>query len=170
MATNIQIKKLTDTQQRNDPMFATLEAVMSGIRARAYELFSCRDQGEASALNDWLQAEREFSWPSSELYEADGAYQLKVALPGYAADQVQVAVTPQEIIVRAVQERKDPDKSSKSGTMHWSEFRSAEVCRRIELPRGIDVNQTLATLQDGMLTIRAVQASAARKVPVSVAA
>jgi HSP20 family molecular chaperone IbpA len=53
----------------------------------------------------------------------------------------------------------------------WSEFRSNEIMRRIELPRAIDVERTTATLRNGLLTVTAPKAKDAAKTtkPVAVA-
>jgi HSP20 family molecular chaperone IbpA len=172
MASNIPVSKVSDAQPRTDPVFLAVDTLADSIRARAFELFAQRGFCDGFALEDWLRAEREFAWPAAELCEADRAYRLTMSLPGYTAEQVKVTVTPHEIIVSAAAERKTEDKSSKTETVRWSEFRSAEVCRRIELPLAIDVNQVTASLQDGVLTVKAAQVARAEKraVPIGVAA
>jgi HSP20 family molecular chaperone IbpA len=155
MSTNIEVKKLTGAEPRIDPVLSAVEVLMNNIRARAYELFSARGFDVGHALDDWLKAEREFAWPAAEFVEEDRAYQLKIALPGYTAEQVKVTVTPQEIIVSAAAEKEGEEKSKQDGAVQWSEFKSNEVCRRIELPNAIDTNEVKASLQDGMLTVRA---------------
>jgi HSP20 family molecular chaperone IbpA len=53
-----------------------------------------------------------------------------------------------------------------------SEFRSNQVCRRIELPNAIDTNQVTAALESGLLTVKAAkQAQAEVKIsPLAAAA
>ena len=174
MSTNVTVTKIADAKQRSEPVLASVDVLMQNIRQRAYELFSQRGFGDGFALEDWLRAEHEISWPAAELVEQDQAYQLKVALPGYSAGEIQVTVTPQEIIVNAASEKKrtsKPEEPSK-GTVRWSEFRSNQVCRRFEAPSTIDTNQVTASLQDGLLTVTAVKQGKAekKKVPVAAAA
>jgi HSP20 family protein len=172
MSTNVQIKKVADAQQRVDPVFSAVDRLMNSIRARAYEMFSRRGFNEGDALQDWLSAEREFAWPAAELAEEDRTYLLRMTLPGYSAEQVKVTVTPQEVIVTAAAEKKSGGKSTKSGAVQWSEFTSDEVCRRIELPNAIDTDQVTASLENGMLTVKAVQQARPEKrvVPIGAAA
>jgi HSP20 family molecular chaperone IbpA len=158
MATIIPVKKVSDSKDRTEPVFATAEALCQSIQKKAYDLFVRSGFSHGHALEDWLQAERELSWLAAELKEDEKSYQFDVALPGYAAGEVDVAVTPQEIIVNATSKKRGFKPTEQSpGTVRWSEFRSDQVCRRIDLANSIDVNQVSASLQDGMLTVRATK-------------
>ena len=174
MSTNVTVTKIADAKQRSEPVLASVDVLMQNIRQRAYELFSQRGFGDGFALEDWLRAEHEISWPAAELVEQDQAYQLKVALPGYSAGEIQVTAMPQEIIVNAASEKKGTSKPAEPSkeTVRWSEFRSNQVCRRFEAPSAIDTNQVTASLQDGLLTVTAVKQGKAekKKVPVAAAA
>jgi HSP20 family molecular chaperone IbpA len=163
MATIIPVKKILDPEDRAEPVFAVADALCRSIEKRAYDLFAQSGFSHGHALADWLQAEREQSWLAAELKEDEKCYQFAVALPGYAAGEVDVAVTPQEIIVSATSQKRGGSKPAEQskGTVRWSEFESDQVCRRIDLAGSIDVNQVTASLQDGMLIIKA--AKAARK-------
>jgi len=172
MSTNVTVKKIADVKQRNEPVLASVDALMQSIRERAYGLFSQRGFGDGFALEDWLKAEREISWPAAELVEEDKAYQLKVALPGYTAGEIEVTATPQEIIVEAASEKKGISKAQEpaKGTVRWSEFKSNQVCRRFEAPSTIDTNQVTASLQDGLLTVTAAKQSKEEKKTIPIAA
>jgi len=172
MSAIIQVKKLADAQLRTDPVFAAVDGFMNDIRARAYELFAQRGCGEGHAMEDWLKAEREFSWPAAELAEDGAAYQLRMALPGFSPEQIKVTVTPREIIVSAAAATRGSEKSRKPEAVQWSEFSSREVCRRVELPDAVDVAGVTAALKDGMLTVKAAKQapSAGQAVPNAVAA
>jgi HSP20 family molecular chaperone IbpA len=58
----------------------------------------------------------------------------------------------------------------KTGDVRWSEFRSSDVYRRIELPAPIDAGHVKATLKQGMLTVVAAKAAleVPKKSPVSI--
>jgi HSP20 family protein len=172
MLTNVAVKKVFDAKQRTEPVFAMADALLQSIRTRAYELFSQRGFNDGFALEDWFKAEHEISWPAAELVEEDQAYQLKVALPGYTAGEIEVTATPQEIIVSAASEKKGAAKSREpaKGTVRWSEFRSNQVCRRFEVPNIIDTNQVTASFEDGLLTVKAAKQGKAEKKTVPVAA
>ncbi len=172
MSTNVAVKRIADAKQRNEPALASVDVLMQSIRERAYELFSQRGFGEGFALEDWLKAEHEISWPAAELVEEDKAYQLKIALPGYTVGEIEVSATPQEIIVKAASEKRGASKAQEpaKGTVRWSEFKSNQTCRRFEAPSAIDTNQVTASLQDGLLTVRAAKQSKAEKKTIPIAA
>ena len=89
MSTTIAVQKIPDATQRTEPVFAAVDGLLNDIRSRAYELFAQRGLRERSALDDWLEAEREIAWPAAELVEDDAGYRLEVALPGYRPQEVE---------------------------------------------------------------------------------
>lgn len=158
------------TDERTLPAFAEAERMFEQIRRRAYELFSGRGYGAGRALDDWLTAEHEFNWPATELVERDQDFMLSVALPGFEPAEVSVTATPRALVVQAKSrsERKDEARKGEA-RIHWSEFTSADVCRRIEFAREIDVDKVSATLKNGMLRVVARKLERPSK-PVAVAA
>lgn len=167
------VQKVTKHDDRSLPIFREIESVLERIRARAFDLAAGRGFLAGRDLDDWLAAERAECWPSCELSERDGRLKLSVALPGYEAREIGVTATPAEIIVKAC---KAPDAGDQPGKtkaevacVHWSEFRSNDVYRRVELPAPIDAAKCSARLENGMLIIEAPRASAtAQPVAVSV--
>jgi HSP20 family molecular chaperone IbpA len=90
-------KHLVVTKKAGDPasegLFQSIDAAMESIRRRAYELFHARGGAPASDLDDWFKAERElFEVPPGEMGETANAFVVKVATPGFTADQLDVAV------------------------------------------------------------------------------
>ena len=72
-----------------------------------------------------------------------------------------------ELIVHSHLRREHKEKT---GDVRWSEFRSSDVYRRIELPAPIDAGHVKATLKQGMLTVVAAKAAleVPKKSPVSI--
>lgn len=165
----INLQRVT-TDDRTLPVFAEAEQMFERIRRRAYDLFSGRGFGEGAALDDWLRAEREFNWPATELVENAQEFVLSVQLPGFEPADIALTATPRALFVQAKMksERKDETKKGE-GTLHWSELRSADVCRRIELAKDIDVDKVSATLKNGVLRVVARKVERPAK-PVAVAA
>jgi HSP20 family molecular chaperone IbpA len=165
----LNVQKVPDAEDRSLPVFAELERLAERIRLQAYNLFARRGSGAGHALDDWLAAEREVCWPSAELAEREGEYAVKVALAGFEPSEIDVTATPREIIVRAA--HKHEKKSAADAKLQWSEFRSDEVFRRIELPAEVNVSKVAATLENGLLEIKAPKAeqkaAPAKKVAVS---
>lgn len=81
------------------------------IRQKAFGLFEQRGRAAGNDLDDWLTAEREmiFVLPS-ELMEEEFNIELRVAAPGFRADQLTVRASPGIIVVEgkaaSTQERK----------------------------------------------------------------
>lgn len=160
----LDVEKVPSVTERHLPIFKELNEVAEKIRVRAFNLFADRGFDAGNEVGDWLQAEREICWPSAELVEEDDEYEVKVALAGFDREDIKVTATPRELIVKA--ERSD--KQKKSGKedghkVHWSEFRSNRVYRRIPLPADIDVNKVEAEFEHGMLEIEAPKAKRASK-------
>lgn len=165
----INVQRLT-TEDQTLPAFAEAERLFEQIRNRAYQLASGRSFGAGRELDDWLAAEREFSWPATELVEREQDFVLSVALPGFEPAEVALTATPRSLVVqaRARSERKE-DARKGEARVHWSELRSADVCRRIEFARDLDVHRISATLKNGVLRVVARKQEQPSK-PVAVAA
>jgi HSP20 family protein len=166
---DVPVQKVAQPDDRRLPIFEEMDRLMARIRERAFGLSRERGFLPERALDDWLAAEREECWPSAELVERDKEFALSVALPGFEAGEVTVTATARELIVHAKHER---SRESKKGEQTvWSEFRSDDVYRRVELPRDIDVGTASASLQNGVLTVVARKLEKpARAVPVAAAA
>lgn len=168
----IALKKVLNPNDRSLPVFAEVERLMQDIGRRAAELCAIRGYGPGHALDDWLDAEREFCWPAAEMLEHEKDLLLSVALPGYEAAEIELTVTPRELIVHA-RRASEPagEAKEKDVTVRWSEFRNDDVYRRIELPTAVDVAHAKASLRNGLLKITAPKAKAVvTKIPIATAA
>ena len=169
---DIKVQRVADAEKKHTlPMFKEMETVLNRVRARAFEFFSGRGFGDGHALDDWLAAEREICWPAAELVEEEKAYTLSVAVPGFESADISVAATPHELIVHAKSkaEAKKEQEPKKGERLCWSEFRTNDVYRQIELPKDIDPESVTASLNKGLLKIAATK-KPARVVPITAAA
>jgi HSP20 family protein len=155
---DITIQKVAKPGDRTLPVFRETEELLQRIRARAFDVFSSRGFGDGHALDDWLAAEREICWPAGELVEGDTDFTLSVALSGFEPGDISVAATPRELIVHAKSKSERTEEPRKKGEIRWSEFRSNDVYRRVELPQDIDVEKVSATLKNGLLKVVAAKA------------
>jgi HSP20 family molecular chaperone IbpA len=152
----ITITRVSSLEDRTLPVFAEVEKLKQDIGRRASELFAARGCGEGHALDDWLQAEREVCWPATELVENARQFVCNVALPGYAAADIEVTVNPREIVVHADRRsHRGEEGDDKEARLCWSEFRAIDVYRRIELPAATEVDAVRAELHEGLLRITA---------------
>lgn len=139
------------------PIFEEIGKRFEDVRHRAFEFFQKRG-APGDPVDDWLKAEHEImGWPAAELIEKNGAYEADVALPGFEAKDVQVTVTPTEIVVHAFSKE---EKHREEKNVLWTEFGSRDLYRRLEAPEAIDMEKTTATIEKGMLRIVAPKAVA----------
>ncbi len=152
----VTVNKVPNQRDRSLPIFDELASLAERIRERAYELFCERGSDDGGDVDDWLTAEREICWPAAELDEDENEFELKVALAGFEPHDISVVANPRELIVKAehASERKDMNGEDEA-SVHWTEFRSESVYRRVELPSDIDVNRVEAKFKHGMLEIEA---------------
>ena len=170
---HIKVQKVSDPEKQTLPVFKEMESVLERIRARAFDMFSGRGAAGGHELDDWLAAEREICWPAGELVEQDKAFILSIALPGFEAGDISVTATPRALIVHAKSksESKKEEEAKKGEKVCWSEFRSNDVYRRVDLPNDVDVQSASASLDNGMLKIVATKAAKPeRVVPITSAA
>ncbi|SRR5579884_910240 len=165
---NVAVQKVENKNAKPVPLFQEIERQLEEVRRRAFGLFEKRGRELGHALEDWLKAEHEvMGWPAAELTETGSNYDLAMTLPGYEPKDVQVTVTPSEIIVHAQVETK---KKAEDVRCLWTEFRSNDVYRRFELPDAIDVDKVTASLDKGMLHITAAKMAKTQPKPVEVTA
>jgi len=171
---DVKVQKVDKTEDRTLPVFRQLEELFGRIQQRAFELFESRGFAAGHDLEDWIAAERELCGSATELAEQEKAYVLSVALPGFEPGQVSVTATPRELIVQAsakTERREESGKKKDEGKVLWSQMRSNDVYRRIELSEPIDVSKVSANLTNGLLKIVAEKAAkSVARIPVSAAA
>ena len=161
--TKLRVKKVEDSDDRSLPVFAEIDAWMERIRARAFDIFSSRDSDEGCALEDWLAAEKDLCWSAAELAEHNEDFLLKVALAGFDANEITVTASPWEIIVKAAH-TSTKETREKEPKIHWSEFRSSDAYRCVQLPQQIAVDAVTAEFDKGLLTITAPKDQAGAQV------
>lgn len=156
----VKLRKLPGLQHGGLAAVDEANRLLEQIRERAYALCADRGFSEGHALDDWLQAERAFGWPAAEFVENEKDYSLETALAGFEPSDVEVTVTPRDIVVSAkARTRQVKDVKRGGAVVHWSEFGSNDVYRRVELPSDVDVNGATATLTNGILRVVAPKAA-----------
>ena len=158
---HVAIQKIANIEDRSLPIFQETEQLLSRIRQRAFDLSIARGRRWASALQDWLDAERELSWQTAELAEREKDFVLSFALPGFDPAQVSVTATPRELIVHAKAQAAAESKPGEK--IVWSSLRTNDVYRQIELPGEIDIEKVSASLSNGLLKVVAAKLERAEK-------
>ena len=151
----ISISRVHRADDRTLPAFLETERVQQLLRERAFALFANRGACDGHALEDWLQAEHEIYPVPVNLTEYDKDCVVEIAVPGCEPSDVEVTVTPREMIVyaraRAETNRGAHDKREMTG--RWNSFDDTDVCRRIEFGTDINVSRVTAMLKQGTLKV-----------------
>lgn len=130
------------------------------IMRRAYEIFEGNGSLLGRDLDNWLQAEQEFLWrPALELSETDGEFLLEAALSGVDAKDIDIEVTPDDIVLKADVQHGHEEKK---GTVHYCEFEAGKMFRSIRLPKKINPDKVKAEFRNGLLRLTAEIAEEAR--------
>jgi len=158
---NVEVKKA-------DAVFDELDRMHQAIRQRAYNLFRNGGALWGTALRDWLTAEQELvSKPPVELRQKDNQFEVLVALSGIEAKDVDVQITPEDVLIQA----ETPHEHPAQGTVHVCEFGPGKVFRTIHFPEKVDPDSAKAEYKNGMLQVTAAiaRAAVAKKVEIKAA-
>jgi HSP20 family protein len=143
----------TLSTRKTESIFDEINKLHDRIMKRAYELFDGNGHVFGGDIDDWLQAERELVWkPAIELKEMGNEIHLQIATPGVDPKDINIEVTPDDILVRA--ETRHEHKEDK-GEVHMCEFASGNLFRSVHLPRKINPDRVKAEYKDGMLSLTA---------------
>jgi len=164
----VAINKVEGTEKPALPIFEEIGKRLEAIQRRAFDLFEKRGRELGHEMEDWMKAEHELlGWPAAELAEQDGAYKMEIALPGFAAKDVEVTATPTGVIVHAATHG---EKKTEKENVLWTEFGSNDVYRRFGVPAPIDVDKITANLENGLLRITAPKTAEVAKAQLKAAA
>ena len=156
---NVAVRKATSPSKETLPVFAELSKRFKEIQRRAFGYFEKRGRSAGNELGDWLNAEHEIlGWPKAQLAEGKDTFEIQLTLPGFEAKDVEVTATPEELIVHAVAET---EKKTEEDQVLWTELGSNELYRRFELPGTVALDKITATLDKGLLRIKAPKTATA---------
>ena len=108
-----------------------------------------------------------WSSPAIDMYQTDDEVVIRVALPGFKADEVQINVTGDVLSLRGEMKHED-DRKDKA--WHIREHRWSSFERSIALPTTVKANQASADFENGILTITLPKAEEVKPKTISVKA
>jgi HSP20 family protein len=98
-----------------------------------------------------------------ELTESDSSLTVRAEVPGFTAKELEINVEPRRLTVTGKRETKDETK--KGRTVH-SELCASEILRVVELPAEVDISNLIASLKDGILSIKMAKTATPKSVRV----
>jgi HSP20 family protein len=91
-----------------------------------------------------------FSMPAVDMYQTDDDVVVKVALPGFRAEDVQINITGDMLTLRGEMKREEEKKEK---AWYIREHRSGSFERTITLPTEVNADKANAEFENGILTI-----------------
>ncbi len=156
---------VTVPSRRVKTILDELDAMQRRVATRAFELFHRRGSGLGHELDDWLTAEQEETWtPPIDLREVDGQFVLKAAIAGVEPNQIDVRVTPDDLLIEADVHHEHVRPMEK---VVVCEFAHGKLFRRVHFPQHVDPDKVQATLKNGLLTVMAPIAEPSRAVEIT---
>ena len=122
---------------RRDPV--NLLPIFSGQMNQLFKSPFALDDGLSSALDS----------PSVSVYETEEGYVFQAELPGWTRDQVSINFENQTLTLSGQRELQNGD----GRKYHRVEGFYGQFTRSFTVPGGIDFNQVVAELKDGVLTV-----------------
>jgi HSP20 family protein len=154
----------TPTLFPGDAFFELAQEVSNLIWCRAYELFESKGSAHGYDREDWLQAASEIllSVPV-DVAETETELTIRADVPGFGEKDIEVLVAPRSVCIAGKREEVSEQKEEKAV---YSERRSNQIFRVLELPSEIDPDRVNASVSEGILEIKLLKAGLGRKVQV----
>lgn len=135
-----------------ETLFERIRQLQQTIARRAFELFEGRGAQAGRESDDWFKAEMELLHPVHlEVTETDDALNMRAEVPGFEAQDLEVSVEPQRVILSGKRESNEEKKTDKAV---YREQCSNEILRVVDLPAEIETAKTIATLKHGVLELK----------------
>ena len=139
--------------RKTSSVFDEVNEIQERITRRAYEIFERNGGVFGRELDNWLEAEEELLWkPSIELREKDGELLLEAALSGVDPKDVEIEVTPEDIMLKAETQHQHAEQK---GIVHICEFKTGRMFRSVHLPTKINPDRVKAEFTNGLLRLTA---------------
>ena len=133
-----------------DTVASEVDAMQKRIASRAKQLHEGRAGG--LPLDDWLAAEREMIWrPALDVRQSDGSYVVEAAAAGLEPRQIDVRVTPYDILISADVHHHHAE----TADALLCEFSTGPLFRSYHFDRPIDPTRARADYKNGLLRITA---------------
>ena len=150
------------------PTFELAQEINDLIASRAYELFESSGFTHGHAREDWLSAESEILLRVPvDVTETETELTVRADVPGFGDKDLEVRIAPRSLCILGRRQETSDQKEIKTV---YSERRSKQIFRMLDLRSEIDPDGVDATVSDGLLEIKVSKAGLGEKVGVAVRA
>ncbi|HKA22811.1 MAG TPA: Hsp20 family protein [Blastocatellia bacterium] len=140
-----------------ESQFAKLRDLEEAIARRAFELFERRGCEHEQDLADWVRAESEMLQSLAiKVSEYRDRLAVKVELPGFSAEEIEVSAEPRRLIISGGTTPTDKEAGNtflREIVANSTGILTKHIFRLLDLPVAIDVNKVGATLTGGILNV-----------------
>lgn len=145
-----------------DEIFWDMRETFDSIARRAYEIFEANGRQLGRDMEDWFRAENEMLHPVHlEMRESKDKLNIKAEVPGFETKDIEINVEPSRLTIAGKREWSKEDKDQK---LLYSERRSNQFFRCLDLPVEVDPDKVTATLKDGVLEMQMPKTTTAKKI------
>ena len=99
---------------------------------------------------------------SLEMYETENDVVIKADIPGVKPEDIQINVVGDLLTIKG-ETRSDSEENDKERNYYYREHRYGHFSRAVSLPTAINVEETKAEFENGVLTLTAPKAEAAKR-------
>jgi HSP20 family protein len=147
-----------------DPFLELAEEIEGLVARRAYELFEARGCAHGFDREDWRRALSEIvvNVPV-DVIDAETELIVRADVPGLSENDLEVRVSPRALCITG---KREVISSEEGKQTVYSERRSDQVFRVLDLPSEIDPDRAAATLENGILEIKLLKVGTGKRIPV----
>jgi HSP20 family protein len=133
-------------------LFEQFDRIYDSIERRAFEIFEGNGKIFGHDLDDWFKAESELLHPVKiNIAETDAGLTVQAEVPGFAVKDIEIRMEPRRLTITG---KREANEKQKKGKTIYQEHRSNEILRVVDLPGGVDTENTTATLKNGVLELQ----------------
>jgi len=152
-----------------ESLFKEMAEWSNRIAKRAYEFFTNSGFTHGHDLDDWFKAEEELLKPVAlEVKDSKDEFVVTAEVPGFDARDLQVHLNGSHLVIEGRCETAE-EKKEKTGKAIYSERKSQQICRRIELPAPVLAEHAQAELKNGILELKLPKAKKPKQITVAAA-
>lgn len=160
-------KEISIKPKSASPFWEEVNQFVKSIEKQAYQFFEARGRVLGHDMEDWFKAEKELFKPMTvDISEKDDMVSIRAETPGFKAEELEISLEPDRVTIKGEQKTETEKQEEK---VHYEESRSRKVFRILILPMNVVADKGEATLEDGVLEIKAPKAPEAKKMEVKAA-
>jgi HSP20 family protein len=115
-----------------EKLFEQMKEFSQSVARRAYEYFEARGREFGHDLEDWFRAESELMRRVPvEIKEAENQITVRAEVPGFTANEINVSVEPQRLVISGKPENDQDQLAGASWQVAPRRFRRVELSARM---------------------------------------